>query len=254
MPAYENDLVSIITPVYNKENYIAQTIDSIRAQTFENWELLLIDDCSTDRSAEIIAEYQQKDARIRYGKLAQNGGAAVARNEALERAKGRFVAFLDADDLWKPEKLEKQLAIMRDRGLGFTYTAIGMIDENGNARKGKRPVRAQVDYRFLLSNTVIACSSVVIDRKVIGDFRMPLVRKGQDFATWLSILRKGHTAYGLDEALVRYRVAPGSISSNKWGALARTWRIYREQEHLPLLPALGYFTRYAFHAVKKYWM
>lgn len=254
MPAYENDLVSIITPVYNKERYIAQTMDSIRAQTFNQWELLLIDDCSTDRSAEIIAAYQQEDKRICYHRLEQNGGAAVARNEALARAKGRFVAFLDADDLWEPKKLEKQLALMRDKGFGFTYTAIKMIDENGEARKSKRPVRAEVDYRFLLSNTIIACSSVVIDRKSIGDFRMPLVRKGQDFATWLSILRKGQHAYGLDEALVRYRVAPGSISSNKWAALARTWRIYREQEHLPLLPACWHFSLYAFHAVKKYWM
>lgn len=254
MPAYENGLVSIITPVYNKERYLAQTIDSIRAQTFENWELLLIDDCSTDRSAEIIETYRQKDPRIRYEKLAQNGGAAVARNEALARAKGRFVAFLDADDLWKPEKLKKQLVFMHDKGTGFTYTAIEMIDENGAPRRGKRPVCPKVDYRYLLSNTVIACSSVVIDRERIGDFRMPLVRKGQDFATWLSILRKGHVACGLDEALVRYRVAPGSVSSNKWGALARTWRIYRQQEHLPLLPACWYFSLYTFHAVKKYWM
>lgn len=254
MSAYDNEMVSIVTPVYNKERYLAATIDSIRAQTFENWELLLIDDCSSDRSAAIIAEYLKNDTRVRYHRLEENSGAAVARNEALARAKGRYVAFLDADDLWKPRKLEKQLALMRERGLGFTYTAIEMIDEDGAPRRGKRPVRAEVDYRFLLSNTIIACSSVVIDRALIGDFRMPLVRKGQDFATWLSILRGGHTAYGIDEALVRYRVAPGSISSNKFGALARTWRIYREQEHLLLVPALWHFGLYAVHAVKKYWM
>lgn len=254
MPAYDDGLVSIITPVYNKERYIAQTIDSVQAQTFGDWELLLTDDCSTDRSAAIIAEYGERDARLRYTCLPRNGGAAAARNEALARAKGRYVAFLDADDLWQPEKLEKQLALMRDKGYGFTYTAIEMIDENGAPRTGKRPVPVRVDYRYLLANTVIACSSVVIDRAVIGDFRMPPVRKGQDFATWLSILRKGHRAYGIDEALVRYRVAPGSISSNKWAALARTWRIYRQQEQLSLFSAAWYFGWYTFHAVKKYWM
>ncbi|MFT9055368.1 MAG: glycosyltransferase family 2 protein [Ethanoligenens sp.] len=254
MPTYANELVSIITPVYNKERYIAQTIDSIRAQTVGDWELLLIDDCSTDRSAAIIEQYRKQDVRIRYHKLAQNGGAAVARNEALTRAKGRYVAFLDADDLWRPGKLEKQLAFMRDKGVGFTYTAIEMIDENGAPRRGKRPVREKVDYHYLLSNTIIACSSVLIDREIVGDFRMPLVRKGQDFATWLSILRKGHMAYGLDEALVLYRVAPGSISSNKWAALARTWHIYRKQEQLPLVSSLWHFGLYTFHAIKKYWM
>ncbi len=254
MPGYDNERVSVIMPVYNKERYLAEAVDSVCAQTVQDWELWLIDDRSTDRSLAIAEAYAAKDTRIRSVRMPVNGGAAAARNEGLSRAKGRYVAFLDADDLWLPQKLEKQLAFMREKGVGFLYTAITMMDENGAETRGKRPVRAVVDYRYLLSNTVIACSSVLIDRVHIGDFRMPPVRKGQDFATWLSILKKGHKAYGLDEALVRYRVAPGAISSNKAGALARTWHIYRDVEHLPFFSAAGYFFLYVLHAVRKYWM
>lgn len=247
-------LVSIITPVYNKERYLAQTVDSILAQTWADWELWLMDDGSTDGSPALCRAYEARDGRIHYRRLARNGGAAAARNEGLRLAGGDYVAFLDADDLWKPEKLEKQMAFMSDKEKAFTFTAIEMIDETGALRRGKRPVPASVDYRFLLSNTVIACSSVVIDRGRVGAFSMPDVRKGQDFATWLSLLRGGRRAYGIDEALVRYRLVPGSVSSNKFGALARTWRIYREVEGLPLLPAAWHFTRYAWNAAKKYWM
>ncbi|HCC00880.1 MAG TPA: glycosyl transferase [Ruminococcaceae bacterium] len=255
MPTFDNELVSVIMPVYNKERYLEDAVHSVLTQTYPNWELILVDDCSTDRSPLMIEAYRQKDERVRAYCMPQNGGAALARNRALEMAKGRYVAFLDADDLWKPQKLEKQLLKMHQNNWEFTFTAIEMIDAEGELRRSKRQVKDTVNYRFLLSNTIIACSSVIIDRSIVGDFRMPSVRKGQDFATWLSLLRDGRfLAHGIDEVLLQYRIAPGAISSNKAAALARTWRIYREQEHLSLLPACWHFSWYVFHAVKKYWM
>lgn len=249
---YVDRLVSIITPVYNKGRHVGECIESVIAQTYPYWELLLVDDCSRDNSASVIRRYLDRGLPIRYVRLDCNGGAAAARNRGLELARGRYVAFLDADDVWLPDKLQLQIDWMMSRRLGFTYTAIEMIDEDGRRLRGKRPVIPAVNYRTLLSNTVIACSSVVIDRAAVGDFRMPSVRKGQDFATWLAILRNGGEAYGLDRVCVRYRVAPDSVSSNKWGALRRTWHIYRRCEHIGVLPACGYFVRYVWHALRKY--
>jgi teichuronic acid biosynthesis glycosyltransferase TuaG len=153
--------------------------------------------------------------------------------------------------VWVPEKLSRQIDFMRKNSAGFTYTAIEMIDESGRTVRGKRPVKAVVDYSYLLSNTVIACSSVVIDRRVSGDFSMPLVRKGQDYATWLRLLRGGMKAYGLDEADVKYRLVSGSVSSNKLAALKRTWRVYRDQEKLGLFSSIYHFCLYAINALKK---
>jgi teichuronic acid biosynthesis glycosyltransferase TuaG len=249
---YQDGLVSVITPVYNAEKFISKTLDSVLAQTYENFEHILVDDCSTDSSAEIIGEYAQHDARVKYVKLEKNSGAAAARNKALSLAEGRYVAFVDSDDEWKKDKLARQIELMREKGYGFTYTAIEMIDEEGKVVKSKRPVAPVVDYNYLLSNTVIACSSVVIDRSVSGPFLMPDVRKGQDFATWLSLLRGGMKAYGIDEALVRYRLVQGSISSNKFGALKRTWHIYRDVEHIGFFKSARHFSLYALHALKKY--
>ena len=245
-------LVSIITPVFNSERFIEETIDSVLGQTCVNWELILVDDCSTDHSPELIKNYTQMDKRIKYIRLERNMGAAAARNRGLEAANGRYVAFVDADDLWMPDKLIKQLTLMKEKNVGFTFTAIEMIDENDNIVKAKRPVVPVIDYKFLLSNTMIACSSVVLDREMTGKFQMPDVRKGQDFATWLMLLRSGLLAYGIDRTLVRYRLVEGSISSNKFGALKRTWKIYREQEHFNILRSAYYFSLYALHALKKY--
>lgn len=250
--AYEDGLVSVITPVYNAEKFIAETLDSVLAQTYGNFEHILVDDCSTDSSARIIEDYARRDARIKYIKLDKNSGAAAARNRGLELARGKYAAFVDSDDVWMPDKLSRQLDLMHKKGVCFTYTAIEMIDETGAVVKGKRPVAPVVDYDFLLSNTIIACSSVVIDRGVAGPLRMPDVRKGQDFATWLMLLRRGIKAYGIDEALVRYRLVQGSISSNKLGALKRTWHIYRDVEHLGFFKSARHFCLYTFHALRKY--
>lgn len=242
--------VSVITPVYNAEKYLSETIESVLKQTYKSFEYLLIDDCSTDNSASIIKEFEEKDSRVRYIKLSENSGAAVARNRGLEEAKGRYIAFVDSDDKWYPEKLERQLDFMENNHKAFTYTNYEHITEEGEVLSSPK-LPDKLNYSGLLKNTAIACSTVVIDRQIIGDFRMPLVRKGQDTATWLQILRNHDYAYLVDEILNQYRGREGSLSSNKVGALKRTWNTYRNLEKLPLHKAIYYFSFYMLNAVKR---
>lgn len=246
----EKSKVSVITPVYNAEDFLNETIESVLNQTYKNFEYLLIDDCSTDSSADIIKSYAEKDNRIHYIKLEENSGAAVARNTGLEQAQGQFIAFIDSDDVWYPEKLEIQLAFMAEQGEAFTYTKYEHITEDSEVQSAP-DFPKRLDYSGLLKNTAIACSTVVIDRQVIGEFRMPLVRKGQDTATWLRILRDHDYAYLVDEVLNQYRGRAGSLSSDKIGALKRTWNTYRNIENLPLHKALYYFMFYIWNAVKR---
>ncbi|MDK6233469.1 glycosyltransferase family 2 protein [Aerococcus sanguinicola] len=248
----QDDLVSIITPVYQAEKYLAHTIESVQAQDYKNWEMLLVDDCSPDQSAQIIKAYQAEDARIKYLKLDTNSGAAVARNRGLEVAQGRYIAFVDSDDYWTSDKLAKQLAFMKAEAYGFTYTNFAQVDEEGQVLKDRADLPQHLDYDGLLKNTAIACSTVMIDRHLVGDFRMPLVRKGQDTATWLMLMRERDCqAYLLDEVLNHYRQVPGSISSNRLGALKRTWHTYRVLEGLPLWKACYVFISYALNAIKR---
>lgn len=248
----EQNLVSIITPVYNAERFISATMDSVLAQTYENFEYLLVDDQSTDLSAQIISDYQAKDARIRLITLPKNSGAAVARNEGLRQAKGQYIAFIDSDDMWEHTKLAKQIAFMQKQKVAFTYTSFSLVDETGMTIKAKTTIPSQLSYYDLLKNTAIACSTVVIDQSIVGRFQMPLVRKGQDTATWLMLMRERKvTAYGIDEVLNHYRQVKGSISSNRWQALKRTWHTYYRLEKLPLPKAIYYFVWYVWNAIRR---
>lgn len=249
---YENEVVSVITPVFNAERYLKETILSVVNQTYKDIEIVLVDDCSTDSSAQIINELKGKYQNIVYFRQPKNSGAGVARNTALGIASGRYVAFLDADDIWKPEKTEKQLNLMKEMNSPFSYTAIEMIDANGDIIKGKRKVCTQVDYQYLLHNTVIATSTVIIDRNVLGDFRMPLRRGGQDYATWLKLLRDGTVAVGIDEALEQYRVAAGSLSSNKFKSIKQVWEIQTQEEKIKKTTAFWHVICFTFNAFKKY--
>jgi len=246
-----DNLVSIVTPVYKAEKFIEKTINSVLQQTYPNFEMILVDDCSADDSAAVIKGLMAQDERIKYVKLEENSGAAVARNTGLEHAMGQYIAFIDSDDVWKPEKLAKQLAFMQENDYAFTYTSYEMVKESGEVIIEAVKLPKKLNYSGLLKNTAIACSTVIIDRKVIGDFRMPLVRKGQDTATWLKILRSHDYAYLLDEVLGSYRQVEGSISSNRIGALKRTWNTYYRLEKLPLPKAIYYFCYYTLNAIKR---
>ena len=251
---YVEGRVSVITPVYNVERYIDKTLESVFAQTYKDIEIVLVDDCSKDKSAQIIAEYKKTHPEIVYFLQPKNMGAGAARNKALELATGQYVAFLDSDDLWLPEKTEKQIMLMKEKNSPFSYSAIEMMDEEGKTFKGKRNIRETCDYNYLLHNTIIATSSVIVDRKFLGDFRMPLRRGGQDYATWLSLLRGGVVACGINETFVRYRVGSNSLSSNKLKSIKQVWEIQTQDEKINKVLAAFHVFCFCLNATKKYFL
>lgn len=248
----EEKLVSIVTPVYNASRFIEQTILSVMNQTYQQWEYWLINDCSSDHSCEIIQKYAEIDSRIHLVNLEKNSGAAVARNKGLSLAQGSYVAFIDSDDIWHPDKLQLQISFMQEQDHAFTYTNLALISEEGELIKEQMDLPLKFTYHELLKNTAIACSSVVIDIDRIGKFQMPLVRKGQDTATWLKLMREKHlAAYGLPHVLNYYRQVSNSISSNKIQALKRTWNTYYRLEKLSFPQAAYYFSHYVWNAIKR---
>lgn len=244
-------LVSIITPVYKAEKYLEETMKSVQNQTYENWEMILVNDMTPDNSVDIINRIAKEDHRFRLLHLKENSGAAIARNTAINDAKGKYIAFLDSDDQWHPEKLEKQIKFMEERNLAFSFTAYEIIKEKG-LRTGKIVhVPDTIDYNGLLRNTIIGCLTVVLNKDIIGHIEMVNIRTRQDFVLWLDILKRGHIAYGLNEVLAYYRKVEGSISSNKFKTAKRNWQVYREIEKLSLVKTIFSFTGYAYHAIKK---
>jgi len=247
------ELVSIITPAYNCEKFISETIDSVLAQTYTNWEMIIVNDMSTDNTENIIKEYAEKDNRIRIINLTENSGAAVARNTAIENSLGRFIAFLDSDDRWKNDKLQKQLKFITQNNYGFTFTGYEYIKDENNDKEKVFKVPHSLNYSQGLKNTVIGCLTVVIDKNIVGDFRMPLIRRGQDNLTWLMLLKKGHIAYGLNINLAEYRRVAGSLSNDKIKALKRQWSNYRNVIKLPFFKCVYYYSFYVLNNVKKYY-
>lgn len=251
MPDITNNLVSIVTPAYNVERHLRETIESVLAQGYARWELIVADDCSKDGTPQIAREYEARDGRVRLLRLERNSGPAMARQAAIEAARGRYIAFLDSDDLWLPQKLERQLEFMRARTAGLGFTAFRRITLDG-ARVGRMiHVPARLGYRELLGNTAIATSTAIVDRALTGPIRM-VKTYYDDFALWLEITRRGFAAHGLDEDLMRYRVVGGSVSRNKGRSALMVWRIYRQVEHLHLPAASWAFARYAVNALRKY--
>ena len=230
-------MVSIITPVYNVENFITETMDSVRAQSFQDWELLLVEDGCKDRTVPVILEYLERtgEKRIRLIQMEQNGGAARARNRGVKESLGRYVAYIDADDLWEPEKLEKQLKFMEEKGAAFCFTGYEFADENGKGLGKIVKVPETIDYKEALKNTTIFTSTVMFDSEKIpkDELEMPVI-KSEDTALWWRVLRKGNVAYGLNENLVKYRRAGKSLSSNKLEAVRRIWNLYRKAEGMSI--------------------
>lgn len=232
MALYENERVSVIIPVYKVERFIEQTILSVVHQNYPDIEVVLVDDCTLDGSAVIIKRLQKIYSNIVYHKLEKNSGAAVARNKALDVATGRYVAFLDGDDMWAENKLEKQMPFIKKHHAAISCTAMSTVDEDGKSLGSVRNVQEKITYNFLLRNTMIATSTVIIDRNQTGNFQMPLRRGGQDYATWLMLMRNGIVCWGLNEVLSHYRVVSDSLSSNKWKSIRQVWEIQTVNERI----------------------
>jgi len=221
----QENLVSIITPSYNSEKYISETINSIINQTYTDWELLITDDCSNDNTINIVKSFQENDARIKLFILNSNGGAGLARNNSIKNAKGRYIAFCDSDDQWKSNKIEKQLDFMDRLGLSFTYSSYDVIDEFGSFKSVIKASKT-ISYKMMLNNNYVGCLTAIYDRKLLGNLYMNKIRKRQDWALWLNIMKKVKTTSGMPESLAIYRDRSNSISTNKVEMLRYNYQIY----------------------------
>lgn len=249
-----NETVSIIVPVYNAEKYIEETIRSIAAQTYTDWELLLVVDGCGDRSAQVIQQYKdaESESRLRLIVREKNQGAARARNSGLQEAKGRYIAYVDADDLWMPEKLELELRFMKEKQAAFVFSGYEFADPDGKGTGKVVHVPEQLDYKEALKNTTIFTSTVLFDTQRISRelLEMPDIRS-EDTALWWKVLRNGYTAYGLDRNLVLYRRPARSLSSNKLEAIRRIWNLYRRAEGLSVPYSLYNLCFWAVRAVRR---
>lgn len=250
-PNCVDELVSIIMPAYKAAGVISQSIQSVLDQTYQNWELIITDDCSPDHTVEVVRGWCKRDERITLIEAPVNGGPATARNLSLRQARGRWIAFLDSDDLWLPQKLERQLTfhIRQQAKISFTEFRRMHADGAGFGRVVKIPI--ELTYRQLLGNTGIATSTVLVDRRLTGTFSMKKIFY-DDFGCWLDILRSGGRASGLREDLMRYRVMSESVSRNKRRSAIEVWKTYRNVEELGLLESSFYFASYAARAALKY--
>ncbi len=237
--------------MYNSSKFIEDMILSVISQTHENWELLITDDCSTDNSVDIVNNYIKQDSRIKLFAYEKNMGAAYARNISINNAQGKYIAFLDSDDLWLPTKLEKQLSFMQKNNYAFTMSSYYIMNENAVLKNRIIQVPNVIDYNGYLKNTIIGCLTVMINREITGKFKMPIIKSSHDMALWLDLMKRGFNVYGLNEPLAYYRIVSNSNTSKKWKAAKDVWRVYRKHEHLSFLYSVFNFVLYAYNAIKK---
>lgn len=239
------DLVSIITPTYNCGKFIKETIESVINQTYQNWEMIIVDDCSTDNTKSVVKEYEY-DNRIKYYCLDINSGAAIARTRAMELAGGNYIAFLDSDDLWPANKLELQLTIMKKNNWNFTCTDYEQIDENSHSLHKTIKSISKTDYNRLLLDCPVGNSTVMYNVDKMGKFVVPNIRKRNDDALWLQMLKKEKYIYGINEVLMKYRVRQNSISSNKMQLIKYHWILYRKIEKLSIIRSIFHICYWIF--------
>ncbi len=245
--------ISIITPAYNAENYIGETIKSVKNQTYKDWEMIVVDDCSTDYTSMLVSEYAKDDPRIRLIKAPQNGGVAKARNLGLEHAIGDYIAFVDSDDLWKPEKLEKQLAFMQKKGCVLSYTDFQKFNTNDGSLGKVMKCPMKMRANDILKNTAIGCLTVMVDKKQSGEFRMPPLGHTEDNCTWYQILKDtNQIAYNVGEILSLYRDGNASMTKNKGKSAKQQWYTYRGYFKFSRIKSVYYFTCYAINAILRH--
>ena len=244
-----NDLVSVITPHFNNVDTLSETLESVANQNYLNYEHIIIDDCSTEVSEQDLNNIVGRYSRTKLICLSQNVGAGAVRNVGIKYARGRFIAFLDADDLWEPNKLDAQLKFMRSNTLDLCYTSYFLIDERGKGI-GRRVAPKLVTYKDLLKCNHIGCLSAIYDTKHLGKIYMDELRKRQDLALWLKLIRLGAKVGGMDKCLASYRLSKRSLSYNKWKVLSYQWTVYRECEGIGWVRSLYYFTCYIWNGLK----
>jgi glycosyltransferase involved in cell wall biosynthesis len=243
------DLVSIITPSYNSSKYIEKTIQSVIEQTYKKWELLIIDDCSNDNSVQIVNKYIINDDRIKLYQLEKNSGVAIARNYGIKKAKGTFIAFLDSDDIWLPNKLEVQLSFMKKNKLLLTYSSYQTIDEY-NRLINIRVAKEDLTYDDMLKSNHIGNLTGIYNCSKLGKFYMEQVGH-EDYLHWLAVMKKAKKTKGIHEPLAQYRILQTSISSNKIKVLKWQWDIYRNHLKFNIFKSIYYFVFYIYYALKK---
>ena len=250
MAGFVRKLISIITPVHNSQNTITDCISSVLSQTYDQWEMLIVDDCSTDETYNIIEHYLQTDLRIKYIRLDEQSGAAVARNTGISRSRGAYIAFLDSDDLWESSKLFKQYHFMEENRYKFTYTAYDIVDHNNKYIKAFYP-REKVNLHLLRKTCDIGCSTVMYSVEQLGKEYMHNIRRGQDYTLWLKILKLDEYGYCMVEKLTKYRIMEKSLSRNKIKKAIAQWHIYRDIEKISFVCSVFYFLHYSYNGLKK---
>lgn len=246
------NLISIITPTFNSQDFIGEVYKSIKNQTYTNWEWVITDDCSTDDTYDVISKLSKQDPRIKVFKNDINSGAALTRNNSIVKSCGNYLAFIDSDDFWCCDKLEKQLEFMESNCIDFSFTAFELIDGNNNKLNVTVDSNqiSPLSYEDMLrKKATLGCSTVMLRREAFTDISMPNIRTGQDYALWLKLLKSNVLAYPFSSILTHYRILPDSISRNKFKKAKRQWEIYRRIECLPLLKSLECFFFYAWRAV-----
>ena len=246
--------VSIITPAYNAAKYLEETVKSVQSQTYTDWEMIIVDDCSTDNTLVLATKLAGEDNRIKVLQKTVNSGVALTRNTALEAAKGDYIAFLDADDLWLPDKLKKQVEFMDANNCVLSYTNYQKFDsESGVVKEKILRAPSIMSAKRILGDTSIGCLTVMVNKKISGDFHMPNLKHMEDNITWQQILFVcKQNAYRIDEVLALYREGNSSLTSSKKKAVKQQWNIYRNYYHFSVMKSFFYFTQYAFRAVKKH--
>ena len=247
----ERPLVSVIMPAYNAEKYIAEAIQSVISQTYPNWELIILDDGSTDGTAGIAESFAKSDHRIHSLQNPQNMGVARTRNRGFDLANGEWIALLDSDDIWHRDKLEKQLTAAKETDAEILYASYALFAD-GESGKTEYHVPARTNYSHMLKENVIGCSTVLLRKTMLNNYRFRADVYHEDYALWLELLRNGYAAAGCPEVLTDYRIVKGSRSNNKIKAAKNRWMIYRKAERLPLLKAVYVFAAYAVNGFSKH--
>ncbi len=247
-----NALVSIITPSYNSAKFIAETIQSAQNQTYQNWEMIIIDDGSSDETESVVLSLSQNDNRIQFHKLNQNSGPAIARNTGIEKASGDYMTFIDADDIWFPTFIENNIKTIQETGIPFVFSSYRRANEQLEFIYSDFIVPNKVSYTDILKSNSISCLTAFVDIKKLGKKYMPLIRKRQDMGLWLNYLKVIPFAHGIQETQAIYRIRENSLSRKKLDLIKYQWQFYREVEKLNVFQATYYMLHWMYRGFMKY--